>query len=232
MDYSLSFGAFDENLLVGFIIIGVDSRNEKLTAFNTGTGVLPSYRGRKIVDMLFAHAFPLFISRGITHCGLEVIQDNTRARHVYERIGFAVSRTFLCFRGTLPAVSSVATLHPQSLKSCSIDLSSFQHHYSWEKHISSVLLSSSAVQCFEVSTYTSESRIGYFIINSTSGALLQCDVYEDSALHWRELFDAIAQISQTINITNVDSRRYGLIAQLRLLNLENYINQYEMVLIM
>ena len=126
VDYSLSFGAFDENLLVGFIIIGVDSRNEKLTAFNTGTGVLPSYRGRKIVDMLFAHAFPLFISRGITHCGLEVIQDNTRARHVYERIGFAVSRTFLCFRGTLPAVSSVATLHPQSLKSCSIDLSSFQ----------------------------------------------------------------------------------------------------------
>ena len=48
VDYNYSYGMFDKNKLVGFIIHAIDKRNGTLIAFNTGTGVLPSYRGKRL----------------------------------------------------------------------------------------------------------------------------------------------------------------------------------------
>ena len=45
VDYALSYGMFDDEKLVGFIISAIDKRNGEKIAFNTGTGVLPEYRG-------------------------------------------------------------------------------------------------------------------------------------------------------------------------------------------
>ncbi len=39
VDYSLSFGAFDGDKLVAFIMNGIDYHNEVLSAFNTGTSI-------------------------------------------------------------------------------------------------------------------------------------------------------------------------------------------------
>jgi ribosomal protein S18 acetylase RimI-like enzyme len=83
VNYHYSFGVFDASRLVAFIIQGMDIHDGQLTAFNTGTGVLPAYRGQKLVDRLYDHAIPRLKERGIQKCQLEVIQENERAIRVY-----------------------------------------------------------------------------------------------------------------------------------------------------
>ncbi len=56
VDYSLSYGMFENEKLMGFIINAIDYRNGKLIAFNTGTGILPEYRGKRIVKSIYDYA--------------------------------------------------------------------------------------------------------------------------------------------------------------------------------
>ena len=42
-NFELSFGAFNNNTLVGFTLNGVDEWNNKLTAYDTGTGIVKEY---------------------------------------------------------------------------------------------------------------------------------------------------------------------------------------------
>ena len=79
VDYALSYGMFDGEKLIGFIINAIDNRNGKRIAFNTGTGVLPEYRGRGIVKSIYDFAIPDLKNSGITKCLLEVIIENIKA---------------------------------------------------------------------------------------------------------------------------------------------------------
>ena len=49
VNFDLSFGAFKNNKLIGFIIHGIDKQNGINTAFNVATGVIPEHRGKRIV---------------------------------------------------------------------------------------------------------------------------------------------------------------------------------------
>ena len=101
VDYSLSFGMFDGNDLVGFIINGIDFKNDLLTAFNSGTGVLPAYRGKRIVKQLYDFAIPILIEKGVKNCGLEVIVGNEKAIKAYKSVGFEITRSLKCYSGEL-----------------------------------------------------------------------------------------------------------------------------------
>ena len=45
----LSFGVFDGEQLVGFVIHCIGEEAGRTVAYNTGTGVLPGYRGQRWV---------------------------------------------------------------------------------------------------------------------------------------------------------------------------------------
>ncbi|NJN78058.1 MAG: GNAT family N-acetyltransferase [Saprospiraceae bacterium] len=77
--YDLSFGVFDGENLVGFMVNGVDFRDGKLMAFNAGTGVIPSHQGQKIVKQLYNFALPIFKNNGIENFALEVIAQNNKS---------------------------------------------------------------------------------------------------------------------------------------------------------
>ncbi|MFX0086622.1 MAG: GNAT family N-acetyltransferase, partial [Candidatus Hodarchaeota archaeon] len=97
VNFDLSFGAFIDQKLVGFIIHGVDNWSGLKTAFNVGTGVVPEHRGKKIVKKLYDHSFPILKSHGIEQCRLEVIQSNEKALRAYKSIGFKEDRELICF---------------------------------------------------------------------------------------------------------------------------------------
>ena len=97
VNYDLSFGAFIDEKLVGFIIHGIDNWNGLKTAFNVGTGVIPEQRGKKIVKKLYNYAIPILKSHGIEQCRLEVIQNNEKAVKAYQSIGFKEERELLGF---------------------------------------------------------------------------------------------------------------------------------------
>src|SRR5687768_6451246 len=76
VDYSLSFGAFENGKLVAFIIHGIDKLNGKKTAYNAGTGVIPEFRGQKLVAQLYDFALSRLKAAGILQSTLEVITQN------------------------------------------------------------------------------------------------------------------------------------------------------------
>ena len=223
LDPTLSFGMFDGDSLVGFILIGVDNHGGHLTAFNTGTGVLPKYRGMAIVDKLYEYAIPQFKSRGITHCALEVIERNQKAIKVYERIGFEKHIFYHCFKGELIAPAENVSLHEVDFDDIPLDKRS--HLNSWD-HTDKAIQIAGNYSCFEV--VQNETAIGYFVIDSATGYVPQLNSYNDEAAHWEVVLNGIAMVCSTVKINNVDSRKAYLAAALLKSGLDNFINQYEM----
>lgn len=177
VDYSLSFGAFDKEELVGFILHAVDERQGIKIAFNTGTGVIPAYRGRKLVKAIYEFALPILKANGIDQSKLEVITANKAAIRAYEGIGFKIDRTLNCYNGPFEMPLKLGVkLNEKALKD--IDLSSLIHSatYSWDNQSASLQMD--AHRYFEVTE--DNTTIGYFIIDTASNYLVQWEAKPDS----------------------------------------------------
>jgi len=93
----LSFAAFDGDEIVSFTFNGIGTFNNILTAYDTGTGTLPAYRGQGLATKIFEYSIPFLRENGIRQYLLEVLQHNTSAVSVYRKLGFEVSREFNYF---------------------------------------------------------------------------------------------------------------------------------------
>lgn len=225
VDLKLSYGMFDNEKLVGFIINGIDSRNGVLTAYNTGTGVIPDFRQRNIIKQIYDYAIPKLKSNGIEKCLLEVITANKIAIKTYENIGFDITRTLKCYKGGLNNSKIDINLIEKKLNQIDFKTLPNQEYYSWDNHKNS-LKANPDYRFFQVET---DAEIcSYFIINNQSGYLAQFDVLDNNASNWNDLFCAIESISKKIKINNVDSKFQEKIEVLKSLGIENTIDQYEM----
>lgn len=227
VDWELSFGVFQEKDLVGFIINGVDELNGELTAFNTGTGVIPAYRGQRLVDKMYDYAMPYFKKKGVTKCALEVIQANARAIKVYERIGFDIKRNLKCYKGTLNTVNSGTQIKEINFQEVVNKGLPKHEYYSWDFTNQAMLQSKEVYKTYEVMD-TQKQSIGYFIINPLTGFIAQL---ESASTNMLALLSGVQQVSTSVRINNVDDRRTTLIENLVNCGLENTIDQYEMELL-
>ena len=55
-DLRLSFGAFYDNRLIGFMVNACSIYNEERAVFDVATGVVPEHRGKKVFTNLFSFA--------------------------------------------------------------------------------------------------------------------------------------------------------------------------------
>jgi len=220
VDYELSYGAFENGKMVGFIINGIDQIGGELTAFNTGTGVIEAFRGQKIVDQLYDYAMPFFRQKGITKCQLEVIQTNKRAIRVYERIGFKIIRQLKCFKGELN----------HSSDNMKLQKTDFEHvkqpdiHYSWDHKNKAINILSDKYETYHVIN-EEEKNIGYFVINVSNNYLAQ---FESISNNYSDLLKGVSKISNEIRVINVDEKLSEKIAVLKDFGLVNNIDQFEM----
>ncbi|MEZ5105157.1 MAG: GNAT family N-acetyltransferase [Draconibacterium sp.] len=88
----LSFGVFDEGELVAFTFNGIGNFNRIKTAYDTGTGTRKEYRGKGLASTIFEFSIPYLKEAGISQYLLEVLQHNTKAISVYQKLGFEVTR--------------------------------------------------------------------------------------------------------------------------------------------
>lgn len=225
VDWEFSFGMFSEGKLAGFIINGIDFENDQLTAFNTGTGVLPEFRGQKIVDQLYAFAIPLLKKSGVEACSLEVIQKNEIAVAVYKRIGFQVTADYKCFRGKLNLPESNALLTEIAADEIFERENPNHHFYSWDFRNEAINLSRKNYRCYDFET---EKAKGYFILDPENGSLAQFEVAPENEENELNLLSAVRKISPEIRINNVDSKRELRLNSLLKSGLENHIDQYQM----
>lgn len=227
--YDLSFGMFNGNKLVGFIINAIDNRQGHLTAYNAGTGVISEYRGQRIVKSIYEYAIPTLIKNDITKCQLEVITENEKAIKSYKGIGFDICRYYKCFKGTL----STKGYNALSIKKISHDgirweLFSNQGLYSWDNQKKS--LAKGNLEYYQVAV--GDVLQSYFIMNSESGYIAQFDVLEDTITQWENLFSAIQSVNKNVRINNIDERLTYKIKAVESVGLENTVDQIEMELLL
>ncbi len=225
VDFNFSYGMFDGDKLVGFVIHAIDQRNGRLTAFNTGTGVIPEYRGQKIIQSIYEYALDDLRRIGVTNCALEVIIKNERAIRSYKGIGFKTCRTYICFKGTIkPETIETVTLKEVDLEKVDWANLPNQNSYSWDHQKESILKSN--YRFFQV--LNNKSPESFFILQPDTGYVVQFDVFQQERNAWNRLFSGIRQISSTIKINNVDERLTDKLKQLHTIGLVNTIDQYEM----
>jgi ribosomal protein S18 acetylase RimI-like enzyme len=221
LDKSLSWGVFDEEKLVGFVLNAIGDEAGEKTAFNTGTGILKAYRGQQWVDKMYAFGIPKLKQNGIYKCALEVIDSNDRAIRVYERIGFGIRRKLWCYSGQVKPGAKAFVKKKKLERSW---VAPYDSHYGWDNRSEAILRPHYPYEAFEVMN-ADQQMVGHFIINPQNGNLAQLETIEGQ---WGILFSGIAQISENIKINNVYDRRRSLIDYLAQSGITNTINQYEM----
>lgn len=223
VDWELSFGMFEEDLLVGFIINGIDQHNNKLTAYNTGTGILPEYRGLGIVDKLYAHAIPKLKEQGIEKCLLEVICENEKAIKVYKRIGFRITREIHSFRGKLPGRVSGERLQKCHFSEVLNAGLYNAEHYSWDNSAEAVKISKNLqIYCFK-----NENLPEAYLVIDPVGNIIQLESLNGE---YADLLSAAGALGAEVQLKNVDSKRTELIKILQKWDFSNTVNQFVMEL--
>ena len=225
VDYALSYGMFDGENLIGFIINAIDHRNGEKIAFNTGTGVLPEYRGKRIVKSIYDFAIPDLKINGITKCSLEVIIENSKAIRSYQSIGFDICKEFNCFSGEIELDSN------ERIELNKVDYNAFdwekmpnQDLYSWD--FNSEVLKNGDYQYYQL--MNDNSVESYFVVNPETQYLAQFEILKKSDGCWNRLFSGIKEVSNSIKIINVDTRLTRKIDFINSIGLTNTINQFEM----
>lgn len=226
VDWNLSFGMFDQDQLVGYIINGLDNHNGKFTAYNTGTGVLPAYRGKAIVDQLYTHAIPLLKKNGVEKCLLEVICENERAISVYKRIGFHITRKLRTFSGNLPEDSSEVRLQKWYFSEVLESDILKPEHYAWDSASEAVQMSGEKLQTYILG---SESAPEAYLVTDDDGNIVQL---ESKTENYIKLLSAAGRIFKEVKLKNVDANREELIKVLEKLYFSNPVNQYEMEMLL
>ena len=226
VDFELSYGMFDGNKLVGFIIHAIDQREGGLIAFNTGTGVLPDYRGKRIVKSIYEYAIPELVKQGVTKSVLEVITANERAIKAYANIGFTIRKEFKCFKGEISVDDHFVNINEVDFDAVTWENILNQDKYSWDFNSSS--LKQSNARYFNV--LKDGEVVSFFSMNPENNTINQMEVLMNQSGNWEQLFSAIQSISKEVRIINVDSRLEEKLDAIKKVGLKNTVNQYEMEL--
>lgn len=235
----LSFGAFDGDRLVGFTLNGTGMWNGKLTAYDTGTGIIKEYRKKGIASHMFRESLPVLREHKIEQYLLEVIRSNTSAYELYKKAGFKVTRMFDFYVSTEDRLSIRDFDLPAGLKIKEIKnpdwnlLETFREFTpSWQNSIDSI---NRKFEYFKIAgVFEGEVPAAYGIIEKHTGDIPQLAV----AKNYRRrglatiLLKSLLKFSETrtVKIINSDLTYEPFRKFAASVNLEPGAGQYEMVL--
>lgn len=229
-----SMGAFDGAELVGFVLNGLREWKGKPTAYDLGTGVVPSYRRQGITSSILKKIKALLFDMHIAQYLLEVLTVNESAFSLYQKQGFAVQREFACFRcskeqlaaGSVGCVVRIDDLDLDPLKSF------WDFDPSWQNAMASVHALRDAFAC--VAAKAGDEIIGYGLIDKKSGDIPQLAVsraHRRSGIGRSILWGlAKATESGTIGVLNIEAGEKHIIDFLLASGFTAHVSQYEMLL--
>ena len=232
-----SIGASDNDVLVGFLLNSIREWDGKLTAYDTGTGVIKEYRNKGITSTMFVNVLKNLKEMEVKQYLLEVIQSNTSAVHLYKKQGFEVSREFECFNLDKKLFTCAPTHQVQHINEITeidwIKLMSFwDFKPSWQNSVDSINAVSDEFICSIVSI--NDEIVGYGIIDKNTGDIPQIAVdknYRGKGIGSSILADLLKNTeSCSLNVVNVDSQCDSMKDFLLNLGFKLMIKQYEMIL--
>jgi len=240
--YDLSIGAFDNGALVGFILNGIGKWNEKLTAYDCGTGVIQEYQGKGVGGKLFESLLPILKTNNIQQYLLEVIKTNEPAYKLYKGKGFEVVRDFDCVG------IEKANLHPNLPKTDDStdlifneivnpdwsELRAFWDIYpSWQNSTDSIDRLPEKYKIIGVNL--KEKLIGYGVIEPRSGGITQLAIhpeYRRNKIGTKLLLKMLqyAPNPPNLHMINIDMKLNTFTQFFYSLGFEKSTEQFEMLL--
>ncbi len=236
-DPELSFAAFNDNDdIMAFTLNGIGHFNRIATAYDTGTGTLKEHRGKGLATAIFEASLPFLKNKGIGQYLLEVLQHNTKAVSIYNRLGFEINREFYYFIQNNDEIGN-------EMKSCDftvekIDISAIDEfsdfhdfHPSWQNSTEAI---NRAPDDFVALGVSMERKIiGYCVFEPLSGDIAQIAIdrpYRRKGAGTLLLREAVNHNKyQTVKVVNTDISCSSITGFLKANNIDIKGKQFEMI---
>ena len=237
-NFELSFGAFNNNTLVGFTLNGVDEWNNKLTAYDTGTGIVKEYRRQGLASKMFNDSIPILKKHGIKQYLLEVIKTNVSAFDLYKKAGFKITREFDYYTAAIDQlkINSNKEVDGVIIKEIKPDWkklkSLWDFNPSWQNSVNSI---DRKIEHFRfLGAYKNNDLVGYGIVEPHTGDIPQLCVGKNyrklgvGMFIFSNLVKLITGSSLKIINVSVENEPFKIFA--KSINLTSGFGQYEMIL--
>lgn len=237
LDYSVSVGAFDGDKMVGFLVNGVRRYEGALTAYDTGTALVPEHRGSGLGGQMFAAVENILKENGIKRYQLEVITDNEPAYKLYLKKGFSVARNFECMKAddviepkNKPAGLSIRKVE---FKDC-VPLVNEMMEYkpSWQHTTEAISTMSRNITCLTANL--NGKPVGYGFFQKTRKRILQ--IGATPAHRKNGIFEALIYAGylefnseKDMAIINLTDEAIETTKALKSCGFKHFVSQYEMV---
>lgn len=223
VDFELSFGAFDKDKLVAFVLQVPVEKN----LYNFMTGVIPSHRGLRLISKIYEEIH--LHSAGYETYSLEVIRENTPALNLYTKLGFRTERELSSLKGNFHIEKNIDqsfTYDVFPLKRIpemnEICLSKPAMEFSYP-----VLLKQRHL--YELHCLRDEDKLlAYAIFNPENLSLREMGAKDTIENHLDILFHHMKLDGENLRIMNLDSKAEDLIHYFEKRNLKHFVTQHEM----
>lgn len=237
VDLEFSIGSYDGGNLVGFILNGIGTWENTPTVYDSGTGMMKEYRGKKHSKKMFEALKQKLLENNFSQYLLEVIQTNTPAYTLYSNEGFEVSRELSCFwiekENLNPQIDAGLDLH---FKKTSLDWSVLKTFWnfppSWQNSIQAIERVSDDFE--KMGVYLDNTLIGYGIFDPQSGEIVHIAVKKE--LRRKGVGSMLLHTISTqtkgsnLRILNIDKKDQETMDFFRRNEFINDVDQYEMTL--
>ena len=228
VDWRYSYGIEDAGNLVALMVHTTGIDNGKRTAFNNGTGVIPAYRGKRLVNKMYKDRFDDLRKGGFEKCMLEVITENTKAIRAYESVGFCSSKRVHCYNGTadIPACA-VGEIVSMDMPDWTNWDPMRAYYPSWECRNDVVERTGFPITYLQ---YHVEGDIsGFMAFQSDNGYIYQIGAKEEQ---YEKAINCLLKYVQDrygkVKINNVPESASAFVSHLKHIGLPNTLDQFEM----
>ncbi len=240
MNRDLSFGAFENERLLGFTLNGIGSWNGLLTAYDTGTGIIPDYRKQGLVKRIFRESLPVLRQNNIKQYLLEVLKQNIAACELYKNQGFEVSREFDYYVFNKNDINKSAfakcpdNIRIEETDELDWDKAIYFCNFepSWQNNQEAVERSYDSY--FKVTAYKNEEFVGFGFLQKSNGDIPQIAVNKNfrrkgiGSVIFRKLI--AANQSDNFQLINIESTDIGMKKFLEKFDIFPSGGQFEMIL--
>lgn len=237
VDLKLSVGAFIDSEMVAFTLNGFGIWNGKKTAYDAGTGVIPSYRSKGIGSQMFEFMIPKLKEIGYEQILLEVISHNEKAVRLYRKLGFEETRKLIsCDRKKPDSFTPKAQNGIKIREMKTLDWNLLKTFWdgttSWQYSAESI--ERSLVKKIIFGAYAGEKCVGFGIVSPRKGFIWQIAVdrnYRRKGIASSILAEMERKIGddKKLRVSNVDLNLNGTIAFLQKTGFEETLSQFEMI---
>lgn len=229
IDLSLSAGAFDNNEIVGFILIGIDTVDGVKTAWEGGTGVLKGYRGKRLSVQIFEYIFPVLKASGVKRIQIEMLETNEPMYRIHSGLGFNVTRKLHAYKG-IPSGKPNPNHRVEILTDPDIESLKMMDDWqpAWQQMNKRVAGWGDKITTIGIKD--NDNIVAYAHYDAERNRVFQFAV--DNQYRRRgmgtAMFQYMSKGTESLSVINVSQHSQDARAFLDATGLQNFINQYEM----